>query len=300
MTDVTGRAGGRESASNGHSNNTSSLGPTLRLALEQYYKHLLIQLWGLLYWLISIIPTFSNEKAEAQEDFIICPSLTAAVAGAMMRSWQLSQEPALYTFPTSHFRATPGGLSKEQKHPTQPICINQNCTGTASLNTHNCLSFEAMGEKSKDSRLSCRNTCLRLAGPAADIPVPLCPAFLGPPEEGATAPPPAVLPPALPSIVPPGQLAAKRTTTQAGQRLSLLGELETSAVRDRGSPFYLALGASGVMEAWVYQKPPTVEEVDQRIQSTHGERGAEDTTQVCGLKCAQSQMNPRLFSYKRQ
>lgn len=74
----------------------------------------------------SIIPTFSSEKAEAQEDFIICPSLTAAVAGAMTRRWQSSQKPALCTLPTSHFRATPGGLGKEQKHPTQPICIKEN------------------------------------------------------------------------------------------------------------------------------------------------------------------------------
>lgn len=54
------------------------------------------------------------------------------------------------------------------------------------------------------------------------------------------------------------------------------------------------------MEAWGYQKPPTMEEADKGIQSAHGGRGAEDPTQVCGLKCAQSQMNPGLFSYRKQ
>lgn len=61
------------------------------------------------------------------------------------------------------------------------------------------------------------------------------PALLVAPKEAATAPAPAV---PLPSTVPSQPAARRRTTTQ---QWPLLGELDLLALRDRGSPFYLAL-----------------------------------------------------------
>lgn len=81
----------------------------------------------------------------------------------------------------------------------------------------------------------------------------LCPALLVSTRKGATLRPPYAVMPTLPIIVLPGQLAARRTMTQAGQPglprsygwWLLLRESAMSALGTEGP--------LGVTEAWSYQ-----------------------------------------------
>lgn len=87
---------------------------------------LLTVLHAFSHWTLSItslvrttfIQTFCDEKTEAQENFLLCSRSQLLQAGPCCEVGDLSQGPALYTSPASHFRSTPGGLSRERKYQT--------------------------------------------------------------------------------------------------------------------------------------------------------------------------------------